>query len=122
MNRVRDQKGMTLIGWMLVLAIGGFFLTLILKLTPTYLEYFSVASSLDSLKKEPAAVRKSPSEIRDLLGRRFEVNSVNDIEARQVHISVSNGHTVVEAKYHVQVPLMGNVDALVRFDKRVVLR
>lgn len=121
MTRMHRQRGMTLIGWMFVLAIGGFFLLLVLRLAPVYLEYFSVASSVDSLKSEPAAVKSSPAQLRDLLSRRFDVNNVDSVRAEQARITRTNGETVVEVKYHVQVPIAGNVDALVRFDKRVVL-
>jgi len=121
MNRMQDQRGMTLIGWLLVLAIGGFFLTLAVRLVPVYLEYFSVASSVDSLKDEPAIVKKSPDKLRDLLGRRFDVNDVEHVTPKDVRIERQSGQTTVDVKYQVQVPVMGNVDALVRFDKQVTL-
>ncbi len=121
MNRMQGQRGMTLIGWMLVLAIGGFFLVLAVRLVPVYLEYFSVASSVNSLKDEPGIIKKSPKKIRDLLGRRFDVNDVEHVTPRDVRIERQDGQTTVDVKYQVQVPVMGNVDALVRFDKQVTL-
>ncbi|GBE09564.1 hypothetical protein BMS3Bbin12_00715 [bacterium BMS3Bbin12] len=121
MNRMQGQRGMTLIGWMLVLAIGGFFLVLAVRLVPVYLEYFSVASSVDSLKDEPAIVKKSPDKLRDLLGRRFDVNDVEHVTPKDVRIERQGEQTTVDVKYQVQVPVMGNVDALVRFDKQVTL-
>lgn len=122
MNRMQGQRGMTLIGWMLVLAIGGFFLVLAVRLVPVYLEYFSVASSVDSLKDEPGIVKKSPDKLRDLLGRRFDVNDVEHVTSKDVRIERQGEQTTVDVKYQVQVPVMGNVDALVRFDKQVTLR
>ncbi len=121
MNRMQGQRGMTLIGWMLVLAIGGFFLVLAVRLVPVYLEYFSVASSVNSLKDEPGIIKKSPQKLRDLLGRRFDVNDVENVTPKDVRIKRQGGQTTVDVKYQVQVPMMGNVDALVRFDKQVTL-
>jgi len=40
---------MTFIGMALVLGLLAFFVTLVLRLLPAYLEYFNVKTSLDSL-------------------------------------------------------------------------
>lgn len=111
-----------MIGLLLLIFIGGFFVLLALRLIPAYLEYFSVASSLDSMKTQGGLADKSPSDLRDLLDRRFEVNNVEHITAREVTIRPVNGGKQLEAKYQVEVPILGNVDAVVKFDKQVTLR
>ncbi|HQU16534.1 MAG: hypothetical protein B7Z66_06680 [Chromatiales bacterium 21-64-14] len=122
MKTIRRQEGMSMIGLLLLIFIGGFFVLLALRLIPAYLEYFSVASSLDSMKTQGGLADKSPSDLRDLLDRRFEVNNVEHITAREVTIRPVNGGKQLEAKYQVEVPILGNVDAVVKFDKQVTLR
>lgn len=118
----RRQRGMTAIGWIVVLALIGFFVMLILRLGPTYMEYFSVSNSMESLKDEPRLAGKTPSEVRKLLFRRFNINDVDNVGRDQVSIYKDGAGIKVAVEYEVRVPLMGNVDAMVSFDKEVTIR
>ena len=116
MRSIRRQAGVTAIGWMIILALIGFFVFLTLKMLPSYLEYFKVSSSLESLEKETLA---TPGEIRELLGRRFDISYVYTITPKQVKIKNAGKFFNVTAKYDSQVHLFANVDVLMGFDKQV---
>lgn len=118
-NNHNAQRGMTGFGWLVVLALIAFFALLTLRLAPVYLDYYKVVSSLKSLKQEPNLTQKTPAEIMDLLSRRFDVNSINDVTRKDIHIEKSGGVLTVGVKYQVRVPIMGNVDALVSFNRSV---
>ncbi|MCC7256293.1 MAG: DUF4845 domain-containing protein, partial [Dokdonella sp.] len=47
------SKGITLIGFVIVLVVAGFFAYVAMKLIPAYTEYFGVVKSMDQLSKEP---------------------------------------------------------------------
>ena len=51
-NKRHDQRGMTAIGWLLVLGLIAFFTLITLRLVPLYIEYGKVASVLESLPDE----------------------------------------------------------------------
>jgi hypothetical protein len=116
MRSIRRQAGVTAIGWMIILALIGFFVLLTLKMLPSYLEYLKVASSLESLEKETLS---SPAEIRDLLERRFYISYVYTITPKQVKIKNAGQFFNVAAKYDSRVHLFANVDVLMSFDKQV---
>ena len=46
------QRGMTAIGWLIVLAMIGFFVLLALRMVPAYLDYYKVVSTLEGLESE----------------------------------------------------------------------
>jgi len=117
----KRQQGMTLLGWIIVLGLIAFFVLLTLRLLPNYLENFKVAETLESLKNEPDITRKPPSEIRKLISRRFVINDVTSIEARDVKITNDKGRMTLRARYEIRVPILGNVDAVTRFDESVEL-
>ncbi len=48
MQSKTHQRGMTGIGWMIVLALIGFFVLLALRMVPAYLDYFKVVSTLEA--------------------------------------------------------------------------
>lgn len=115
----KQQQGMTFIGWLIVLGLIAFFAILVLRLVPNYLEYFKVESTLESLENEPGITEKSPAEIRSLISRRFDVNDVEHVTAKDVKVTRDSGRTIISIKYEVRVPIMGNVDAVTKFDKSV---
>lgn len=119
MRNLQRQQGMTLLGWIVVLGLIAFFVLLTLRLMPNYLENFKVAETLQSLQNEPEITRKSTLEIRKLIDRRFMINDVTSIAAKDVQITNEKGRLTVRAQYEIRVPVLGNVDAVTKFDESV---
>ena len=76
MRSLHQQKGVTAIGWLIILALIGFFVMLTLKMLPSYLEYFKVVSTLESLEKEPGF--SSPAEIKKMAEKSTVVTRSKD--------------------------------------------
>jgi len=119
MQSLKRQNGMTAIGWLIVLALIGFFVLLTLRMLPSYLEYYKVVSTLDSLKKETL---DSPNAIRKLLERRFNISYVESIQAKDVIIKPVGPNFRVIADYESRKHIFANVDVLMSFDKEVLVR
>lgn len=119
MQSLKSQQGMTAIGWIIVLGLIAFFVLLTLRLTPGYLEFFSVSNSLDSLQNEPGVTEKTPPEIRSMLEKRFQINDVKSITGKDVKIETKDGRLRVWVDYEVRVPVLANVDAVAKFKKDI---
>jgi hypothetical protein len=119
MQSPQRQNGMTAIGWLIVLALIGFFVLLTLRMLPSYLEYYKVVSSLDSLEKETGL--ETPRDIRDLLERRFDISYVESIQPKDVAIKPSGANFRVIADYEARKHLFGNVDVVMSFYKEVLV-
>jgi hypothetical protein len=119
MQTLKTQQGMTAIGWIIVLGLIAFFVLLALRLTPGYLEFATVSSSLESLQNEPGITTKTAPEIRSMLGKRFDINDVKTVNARDVKIESKGGRLRVWVDYEVRVPVLGNIDAVSKFHKEV---
>jgi hypothetical protein len=114
------QKGVTAIGWLIILGLIGFFTLLTLKMAPAYMEYYKVVSSLESLEAESGL--QSPEDIRRLLNRRFNISYVDTINERDVIIRTAGPLFRVTAKYESRVHLFGNVYVVMVFNKQVQVR
>ncbi len=119
MNNTDKQRGMTTIGWLIVLFLVGFFALVLVRLAPAYLEYFSVASTLESLKEEPFIAGMSAFEIRKKISRRFDVNDIDAIKHTDVRIERRGGRLLITAEYEVRSPLVANVHIVTSFLKQV---
>jgi hypothetical protein len=111
---------MTAIGWLIVLALIGFFVLLTLKMLPSYLEYYKIVSTLDSLEQESGL--SSPRDIYNLIERRFDISYVSTIEPRDVKIQTAGPVYLVTAKYDSRVHLFYNVSVVMSFHKQVQVR
>lgn len=119
-----EQRGMTAIGWLIILALIGFFAMLALRLTPIYLEWYTVSGSLESIKNEPGAGSWTKEDIKSRLDRHFTINQVTRVDLKE-HLKIERdektGLRKVTIKYDVTTPIAGNIDALVHFSKTVQL-
>lgn len=111
---------MTLIGFVFVLAIAGFFAFLIMRLFPVYSEYYSVVSAMKGLADEPGSATMPPATIRDRLSRRFDISYVESVKPEHIKITRANGYNLT-IKYEVRRPLIYNLDFVAMFDKTVEL-
>lgn len=119
MNGLQKQRGMTAIGWLIVLGLIAFFTLITLRLAPLYLEYSKVSAVLESLEKEPGITRQNKGEILRLITRRFEVNEIRTLDPRIAEIESRGGRLTVSMEYERRTNLLGNVDLVVSFDKAI---
>ena len=119
MQSKTHQRGMTGIGWLIVLALIGFFVLLALRMVPAYLDYFKVVSTLEALEEESGF--SSPAEIRRLLERRFDVSFVSSITPQDVEIKNVGKIYRVTASYEKREHIAGNVYVLMDFENQVLV-
>jgi hypothetical protein len=116
---MRKQQGMTLIGMLIVAGFVGLFVLAGIRLAPVYIEYMAVSKALDSARDELGGTAPTPQNIRTLLSRRFDVDDVTSITAKDVDIArISDGYKV-QAKYQAQAAYIANVSLMAEFDKTV---
>lgn len=113
------QRGMTLIGWVIVVGILGVFALAGMRLLPVYLEYFKISSVLKGLDQEMEGERATMQAIRSYVQKRFDVESVNIIDEDDLLVERKGSVFEVRAQYDHRVPFVGNVDFTVAFDTAV---
>ncbi|MCB1553097.1 MAG: DUF4845 domain-containing protein [Xanthomonadales bacterium] len=120
MHSMRRQRGLSFIGLVIVLGVGGFFAYCGMKLFPVYSEYHSVKESMDALTQEPGIANAAPKKIRDLLSRRFEISYVESVKPENITITAKSG-VQLTVNYEVRRPLFYNLDFVAKFDYMVEL-
>jgi len=118
MNRDR-QKGMTLLGWLVVLGVIGVFAIAVLRVGPLYLEYYRVNSVLSSLPTEMQGGGKTKQDIKSYISKRFNIEAVNVINSGDVKIERKGENFAVSVKYDARSAFIGNLDFIITFEKAV---
>lgn len=119
MNLARQQKGMTGIGWLLIIALIVFVMLIVVKLLPAYVDHFNVSSVLSSLEKEPDIDSMSAGEITQTIMKRLDINMVKDVQPDDIYVSQEGTTRVIEIDYRVQRKLFANIDILISFNNRI---
>lgn len=120
--KMRKQKGLTLIGFGIVLVLVVFFAYVGMRLVPLYLEYHAVVGAMDWLQEDPMSGKLSPAAIRERIMRSLYVSyATNNIDRNDIQVKRQDG-VQVRVAYEVRRPMIGNVDVVVSFDRTVTLR
>lgn len=118
----RRQAGMTTLGMIILVSFVGLFAFAGIRLTPVYLNYMKVVSIVDSVRDEFDGTGASRADISRSIGRRFDIESVSEITAKEVKLTTVEGGFEVAAVYSHKTPFIANVFFLVDFDKRALIR
>lgn len=118
----RQQAGMTTLGLIILVLFVGLFAFAGIRLTPVYLNYMKVIGVVDGIETEFDGTGASRSAIRTSISRRFDIESVSIITAKDVKVTTVDGGFEVAATYSHKAPFMANISFVVDFDKRVLVR
>jgi hypothetical protein len=115
----RKQRGATFLGTVIIVAILGLGLYAGIRLVPIYKEYMDVSRALTQTASQLGG-GASVAEVRNSLGRRWEVDDITRLDYRNVEVTpVGGGALNIRAKYRAEAPFIGNVSLVVDFDKSV---
>lgn len=121
-SSLKRQRGLALPAWIGLIALVGFFLLLIIRLTPVYLDDRMISSALRSVADNAEQLEgMTNAEIQQRLRNFYTVNGVRFEEARNISIDRSASGLLVSIDYDRRVrlfenaPLLGTVYIVVEF-------
>jgi hypothetical protein len=116
------QRGLTAVGWLVVLLLVVSGITLTLKLGPHYIDFYTLDSVMEGLP-EGEVHGMSRAAINDVLEKRFKINNLRDFAIRDIiTVDRSRDGTVLEVNYERREHLFLNVDVVVTFHERYSFR
>jgi hypothetical protein len=119
----RFQRGITLLGFVIMLAIAGFFAFLGMKIGPAYLEFMNVSTAMKGVATEPGVAKWSQAQVKAALVKRLDINYVDDRHVNMKHFQVKRvgGGQTLSVAYEVREDLLYNLDYVASFEKTVSL-
>lgn len=118
---MRRERGITLIGWLVLLTPFAICLFAGLRLAPVYLNYLKVSRTLQELPGQFRNGGASVFRIRAAISRHFEIDSVSYPTVRDISIQRSGANWQVQAAYYDYAPLFAHITLRVGFDKTVLV-
>jgi len=115
-----SQRGITLIGFMIVLALASFAFIIGAKLFPMYTEFMAVKAAMVQVQNTPGSARLAPEQVWKILDRTFYTSYVESVQRTDMQLIRQNGY-FLRIAYEVRKPLVYNLDVVAKFDHQVEL-
>ena len=118
----RRQLGATTLGFIILTIFVGLFAFAAIRLSPVYLNYMKVVGVVEGVHEEFDLQQPTSAAIRSSIARRFDVESVGVITAKDVKVQAVDTGFEVRAEYDHVAPFIGNISFSVHFNKVRVVR
>ncbi len=118
MNSMNRQSGVSVMGILLIVSLFSFFLTVMLRLVPSYMEGRSIRAALEGVV-ENSTPEMSLREVNRRVQIAFNTNQIDVIRPREVKVFRDKGTITIDSRYETRTRLFDNIDAVLIFDELV---
>lgn len=123
MKFAQSQKGMSVLSWLMVLALVAFFASAAFKVIPHYLDYMSLEKMIMAVETDKASQITTVGDFYSHMSKGMQVNSIRDLNLEEaLKIKIENNEFHAHLKYEKREPLIKNIDLVVHFDKEFRVR
>ncbi len=121
MRRLKQQDGMAMIGWILLIGLIIAISVLALKILPMCRFSFQITSALRDLKADQTLQIKKvmPEEIKKILFTEFDYKALKEISADEITVSQRDDACNVRIKHQLKEQIVGNWYIVLIIDESV---
>jgi len=120
-GRVGKQRGITVIGMLLLIIVIAFVALIAMKVVPMYIQLFTVKSTIESIRKEPQLTQMSTTDIHNAIQKRFDIGYVDNITARDLKIRNDGGGRVLDLVYQDERDLFYGLSVVLKVKETIPL-
>ena len=117
MKRMKNrQGGVSIVGILVLIGLFAFFLTVVMRLLPSFLESRELKTALESVA-DSSNSSMPLNEVKKKLRSNFMTNRIEVIDIKDVKVYRDDGKIIIDANYETRTELFEGVDAVLMFDK-----
>lgn len=113
MNR---QRGISLSGLMMGIALLIPIALLGMKVTPSVIEYYQIVKAMKAVAHDSSLKSASVGEVRKAFGKHQEIDNFKKIGPQDIEVTKESGDLVVAFAYQDKIPLFANVSLLIDYE------
>lgn len=118
----KNQRGLSMLSWLVVIGIAVFFGMVGIKSFPVYMNHYKVLSILSNVAAQPTIGDQTPHDIAKTLEKRFDIDMVKHVTHKDVKVAKKNDKRELELIYEVRVHMFYNIDTVYSFEEHVPLK
>ncbi len=115
-----QQRGISFIGFIIVLAVLGVFLFLGMRIGPTYIEYLSIRNAVNTVAAE--AQSADLASIRRAMDRQMTIDYAANFKPEFVSVQRDGNQLNLVLNYEIRKPLIYNIDFVAKFHHTAPIR
>jgi type II secretory pathway pseudopilin PulG len=119
MKRRNQQSGMSILGILMIMGLFSFFMTIVVRVLPVYMEGRAVKTAIEGVAAASSA-EQSLGEVGKRLAGSFNTNQIEGLKPAKVKIYRDKGKIIINANYESRTPVFEGVDAVVMFNDNIV--
>ena len=116
---IKQQKGLTLIGWVIVLFFLGFFVWSGIVMFSVYWEHLKIKSALESLHDISLITREPPEKVRNQILTKLSLDYVGyerlEYYKKRIKIEKNEGRLIISIAYEIRKPLFMSFDIVGKY-------
>lgn len=110
---MKSQRGITLIGMVVVCIVIVIVAIFGLKVAPAYIEYLTIKKAIVAIAR--ANSKSTVAEVRYAFQLRSAIDNIDAIGPRDLEVTKEGNDIVVSVAYPKRIPLFGNVSLVIDF-------
>ncbi|RRV14697.1 DUF4845 domain-containing protein [Pseudomonas saudiphocaensis] len=123
MSFARSQKGLSMLSWIVMLALVAFVASTAFKMLPHYFDYMSMDKIISGVESDKATEVRSVRDFYTHVSRGMDVNGIRGLDLKEaLKVEIVNNEFRVHLNYEKREPLIRNLDLVANFDKEYRLR
>ncbi|MBE7928859.1 MULTISPECIES: DUF4845 domain-containing protein [Pseudomonadaceae] len=123
MSFARSQKGLSMLSWIVMLALVAFVASTAFKMLPHYFDYMSMDKIISGVESDKATEVRSVRDFYTHVSRGMDVNGIRGLDLKEaLKVEIENNEFRVHLNYEKREPLIRNLDLVANFDKEYRLR
>ncbi|MFT6791945.1 MAG: hypothetical protein ACJA04_001159 [Cellvibrionaceae bacterium] len=115
MKTLTSQRGLSSIGWLVVIFLFGFSVLIFSKLVPHYLDDRYVIATLKTLAEDPTFPSMTVNEVKDKLRKIFVINGIRGKPVKSTKVTRISTGTLITTEYEERFNLFYNIDIVLVF-------
>ena len=102
----RSQRGVSIVGLILVLFVVVVVVVFGMKLIPSFLEFRAAKTAIDAIAQQNPG---TPLEVRKLFDARATIDDINSVKSSDLDITKDGNQVVIGFAYRKEIPLWGDM-------------
>ncbi|QVL49055.1 MAG: DUF4845 domain-containing protein [Thiocapsa sp.] len=117
------QGGAGMLSILVILSLVIFFVTLLFKLGPAYMGFWTIKSVMDNVAEQSTPISGGTREIANQIGKRLDINNVDQVSAKDFKIR-RTGENLYEVTldYEQRQHVFFNIDTVLTFAYQVEVK
>ena len=123
MSFARSQKGLSMLSWIVMLALVAFIASTAFKMMPHYFDYMSMDKIISGVESDKSMEIRTVRDFYSHVRKGMVVNGIRDLNLEEaLKVVIENNEFKVHLDYEKREPLIRNLDLVANFDKEYRLR